>query len=223
MTAFHNDTRTEHNPLFITFEGCDGTGKTTQAGLLAADMDALLTSDPKGTDYGRRITDMAIAQADGWPQTFAFLSARAKLTEDVIMPALRSGRDVVCDRFMDSTFVYQGMLGGIGNDRLHDMTMMASHGIRPDITILLRFNDLECLHGRIARRAAMTGTEPDRFDGMDVAGMKAVQDGFLSLAEAEPERFIVIGCDGRSVDDIHMDIAERVSEKARKVGSNAVR
>lgn len=214
--AYDDDTRRARKgraPLFLTFEGCDGTGKTTQARLLADGMGAVLTSDPKGTGYGREITDIAIREADGWPQAFAFLSARAKLTEDVIMPALRSGRDVVCDRFMDSTFVYQGMLGGIGTESLKGMTMAASHGVRPGITVLLRFDDLGCLHERIARRAGLTGAVPDRFDGMGLDGMKAVQDGFMSLAEAEPERFIVVGCDGRSVEEIHANITDRVSAR----------
>lgn len=204
---------TENNNVFITFEGCDGTGKTTQSKLLADDMHALLTSDPKGTVYGKQITDIAIAKADGWAQAFAFLSARAKLTEDVIMPALLTGRNVICDRFMDSTFVYQGILGGLNLSRLRDLTFIASHNIKPDLTIILRFNDLECLHERIISRAKDEGSELDRFDAMSVSSMREVQDGFMSLASAEPWRFIVIDCDNRSVNEIHEDILKQVNER----------
>lgn len=204
---------TENNNVFITFEGCDGTGKTTQSKLLADDMHALLTSDPKGTVYGKQITDIAIAKADGWAQAFAFLSARAKLTEDVIMPALLTGRNVICDRFMDSTFVYQGILGGLNLSRLRDLTFIASHNIKPDLTIILRFNDLECLHERIVSRAKDEGSELDRFDAMSVSSMREVQDGFMSLASAEPWRFIVIDCDNRSVNEIHEDILKQVNER----------
>jgi len=204
---------TENNNVFITFEGCDGTGKTTQSKLLADDMHALLTSDPKGTVYGKQITDIAIAKADGWAQAFAFLSARAKLTEDVIMPALLTGRNVICDRFMDSTFVYQGILGGLNLSRLRDLTFIASHNIKPDLTIILRFNDLECLHERIISRAKDEGSELDRFDAMSVSSMREVQDGFISLASAEPWRFIVIDCDNRSVNEIHEDILKQVNER----------
>lgn len=204
---------TENNNVFITFEGCDGTGKTTQSKLLADDMHALLTSDPKGTVYGKQITDIAIAKADGWAQAFAFLSARAKLTEDVIMPALLTGRNVICDRFMDSTFVYQGILDGLNLSRLRDLTFIASHNIKPDLTIILRFNDLECLHERIVSRAKDEGSELDRFDAMSVSSMREVQDGFMSLASAEPWRFIVIDCDNRSVNEIHEDILKQVNER----------
>lgn len=206
---------TENNNVFITFEGCDGTGKTTQSRLLADDMHALLTSDPKGTVYGKQITDIAIAKADGWAQAFAFLSARAKLTEDVIMPALLTGRNVICDRFMDSTFVYQGILGGLNLSRLRDLTFIASHNIKPDLTIILRFNDLECLHERIVSRAKNEGSELDRFDAMSVSSMREVQDGFMSLASAEPWRFIVIDCDNRSVNEIHEDILKQVNERLK--------
>ena len=206
---------TENNNVFITFEGCDGTGKTTQSKLLADDMHALLTSDPKGTVYGKQITDIAIAKADGWAQAFAFLSARAKLTEDVIMPALLTGRNVICDRFMDSTFVYQGILGGLNLSRLRDLTFIASHNIKPDLTIILRFNDLECLHERIVSRAKDEGSELDKFDAMSVSSMREVQDGFMSLASAEPWRFIVIDCDNRSVNEIHEDILKQVNERLK--------
>lgn len=206
---------TENNNVFITFEGCDGTGKTTQSKLLADDMHALLTSDPKGTVYGKQITDIAIAKADGWAQAFAFLSARAKLTEDVIMPALLTGRNVICDRFMDSTFVYQGILGGLNLSRLRDLTFIASHNIKPDLTIILRFNDLECLHERIVSRAKDEGSELDRFDAMSANSMREVQDGFMSLASAEPWRFIVIDCDNRSVNEIHEDILKQVNERLK--------
>lgn len=206
---------TDNNNVFITFEGCDGTGKTTQSKLLADDMHALLTSDPKGTVYGKQITDIAIAKADGWAQAFAFLSARAKLTEDVIMPALLTGRNVICDRFMDSTFVYQGILGGLNLSRLRDLTFIASHNIKPDLTIILRFNDLECLHERIVSRAKDEGSELDRFDAMSASSMREVQDGFMSLASAEPWRFIVIDCDNRSVNEIHEDILKQVNERLK--------
>lgn len=200
-------------PLFITFEGCDGTGKTTQAKLLANNMNALLTSDPKGTDYGREITDKAIANEHDWTLAFAFLSARAALTENIIIPALESGRTVICDRFMDSMLVYQGMLGGLDANLLAMFSLTASHGLKPDCTVLLTYDDVETMHSHIVMRARMQGERLDRFDRMDADHMRAVRNGFMRLADTEPDRFIVIHCDGKSIESIHSEILKKLEAK----------
>lgn len=200
-------------PLFITFEGCDGTGKSTQAKLLANNMNALLTSDPKGTDYGREITDKAIANEHDWTLAFAFLSARAALTDNIIMPELKSGRTVICDRFMDSTLVYQGTLGGLDANLLTMFSLTASHDLKPDCTVLLMYDDVETMHSHVVMRARMQGERLDRFDRMDEDHMRTVQNGFMRLADAEPDRFIVIHCDGKSIESIHSEILKGLEAK----------
>lgn len=201
------------NPLFITFEGCDGTGKSTQAKILANSMDALLTSDPKGTNYGKLVTDAAISEADGWALAFAFMSARAALVDNVIKPALQAGESVICDRFIDSTLVYQGVLGGLDMQALESMsTSYASAGIIPDLTIVLAYENLDDIHARIVSRAADSGVDMDRFDAMPVDMMRLVQDGFIRIASNNPSNHAIIQCDGKSVDDIHMDIIQSVRE-----------
>ena len=182
---------------FITVEGPDGAGKTTQAEALALHLrerglDPLLTREPGGTWLGERIREILLARTDSAaasdPMTDALLfsAARRQLVVEVLRPALAAGRTVVCARYADSTLAYQGSGAGVPLDRLRSLEAAATDGLRPDLTLLL---DLPVKAG-LARKAPGDVT---RFEAeFDLDFHDRVRDGFLALAAAEPDRFVVI-------------------------------
>jgi dTMP kinase len=188
---------------FITVEGPDGAGKTTQASALAghltdAGLDVILTREPGGTWLGERLREVLLARTDPSTPTdpltdaLLFNAARRQLVTEVIRPALESGRTVLCARFADSTLAYQGYGAGVPLARLRALELAATDGLTPDLTILL---DLPVEAG-LARVAPGDVT---RFEAeFDVAFHRRVRDGFLALAAAEPERFAVIAAGGPS-------------------------
>jgi dTMP kinase len=182
---------------FVTFEGPEGAGKTTQADLLRAAVEAtardvLLVREPGGTQVGEVIRgmllDVGAAGAPVSPRVDALLfnAARAQLVEERIRPALERGTTVICGRFADSTLAYQGYGMGLPLDDLRALERFATGGIRPDLTILL---DLPVTVGLARKR----GEERTRFEtAFDVGFHDRVRQGFLALAAAEPERFVTL-------------------------------
>jgi len=182
---------------FISVEGPDGAGKTTQAGALAQHLrerglDPLLTREPGGTWLGERIREVLLARTDSTaspdPLTDALLfsAARRQLVVEVLRPALASGRTVVCARYADSTLAYQGYGAGVPLDRLRVLESVATDGLTPDLTILL---DLPVKAG-LTRKAPGDVT---RFEAeFDLAFHDRVRDGFLALAAAASDRFVVV-------------------------------
>jgi dTMP kinase len=182
---------------FITVEGPDGAGKTTQAAALAEHLrnrghDVVLTREPGGTWLGERVRELLLARtgstatADPLTDAFLFDAARRQLVVEVLRPALAAGRTVVCARFADSTLAYQGHGAGVPLDRLRALEAVATDGLVPDLTILL---DLPVEDG-LGRKAPGDVT---RFEAeFDLAFHRRVRDGFLALAAAEPGRFAVI-------------------------------
>lgn len=181
---------------FITFEGPEGAGKTTQADVLRASLEAaglavIVVREPGGTPAGERIRSLLLdAHAEGialGPRTDALLfnAARAQLVDDVIEPALASGTTVISTRFADSTLAYQGAGAGLPMDELRALERFATNGLRPDLTILL---DLPVDVG-LERKAG----EETRFEtAFDRAFHDRVRQGFLRLASDEPERFAIV-------------------------------
>jgi dTMP kinase len=183
---------------FITVEGPDGSGKTTQASALAAWLGARaipvhLTREPGGTWLGERLRDVLLARtataatpSDALTDALLFNAARRQIAREVIRPALAVGTTVVCARYADSTLAYQGYGAGVPLDRLRALADLATDGLVPDLTILLDIPAAEAL----ARKAP---GEVTRFESeFDSAFHQRVRDGFLALAAAEPERFVVI-------------------------------
>jgi dTMP kinase len=182
---------------FISVEGPDGAGKTTQAGALAQHLrerglDPLLTREPGGTWLGERIREVLLARTDSTaladPLTDALLfnAARRQLVTEVLRPALALGRPVVCARYADSTLAYQGYGAGVALERLRLLESVATDGLQPDLTVLL---DLPVKAG-LARKAPGDVT---RFEAeFDLAFHDRVRQGFLALAAAAPDRFTVV-------------------------------
>jgi dTMP kinase len=193
---------------FITIEGPEGAGKTTQAARLEAwlrdaGIPVIGTREPGGTRIGERIREVLLdgtqhvaGEIDPLVDALLFSAARRQLVGEVIRPALSAGITVVCARFTDSTLAYQGFGSGIDLATLRSLERIATDGLRPDLTILL---DLPVEDG-LARKAA--GTDETRFEtGFDVAFHRRVRDGFLALAAAETGRFTVVDA-ASSADDV---------------------
>jgi dTMP kinase len=189
---------------FITFEGPEGAGKTTQAARLEATLRArgvpvLATREPGGTALGERIREVLLAPSgeaiDPLADALLFNAARRQLVAEVIEPALAAGTTVICARFADSTRAYQGYGGGLPLAELDRLEAVATGGLRPDRTILL---DLPVEIG-LARKAPDDRT---RFEtSFDLSFHQRVRNGFMAMAAAEATRFVVIDASG-DPDDI---------------------
>lgn len=193
---------------FLSIEGPDGSGKTLQAERLAAALedrgfDVLLTREPGGTRLGDQLYELLMANGDEPIDPVAdallFNAARAQHVAQVIQPALAAGRIVVTARYADSTLAYQGYGEGVDLDVLRRIIAIATRGLRPDRTVLL---DLPAEVG-LARKTPDTIT---RFEShFDVAYHLRVRAGFLEMAAAEPERWVVVDAD-RDADDVLGDV-----------------
>jgi dTMP kinase len=179
--------------IFITFEGIEGCGKSYQSGLLYRQLlksgyKTEKTLEPGGTPPGNAIRNLLKkSKHDISPmaELFLFNASRAQLVSEVIKPALDSGKIVVCDRFTDSTLVYQGYARGLDIEIVQDLNETASAGLKPDLTILL---DLPVEEG-LARKKAR---HKDRFDAETLEFHRRVREGFLELAGKEKGRWMVI-------------------------------
>lgn len=189
---------------FITFEGGEGCGKSTQIRLLAdrlraSGKDILLAREPGGTPLAERIRSLVREELDDPPnaraETLLFLASRAQLVESVLRPALSSGKWVLCDRFADSTFAYQGYGRGFDLAELKRLNGFATGGLVPDRTVLLTVSP-DVAARRMRMREAATHTSADRMERAGEDFHKRLNEGFLSLAAAEPDRFSVIESDG---------------------------
>jgi dTMP kinase len=200
----------------ITFEGGEGAGKSTQIGHLAAALrdakiDVLVTREPGGTPGAELIRKLLVeGPPDRWlPLTEALLLHAARHDHVVrrIAPGLAAGRWVLCDRFMDSTRVYQGVAGGVGEavtERLH-ATIFGD--LRPDLTVIL---DVPVTTGLDRRRRGASGEQ--RFEQMTGAFHERVREGFRALARAEPERCVLIDA-ARPIEAVAADVRELVSRR----------
>lgn len=180
--------------LFVTFEGPEGAGKSTQvarlvARLVEAGVAHVATREPGGTALGAGVRDLVLMRdhpVEPLAEFLLYSASRAQLVREVLRPALWRGDVVVCDRYSDSSLAYQGFGRGLPQEFLSTVTWEATGGLRPQITFLLDLDPAEGL-----ARAARTGA-PDRLERADLAFHQRVREGFLTLAEAEPERIVVL-------------------------------
>jgi len=194
--------------LFISLEGVDGSGKSTQARLLveALGEETVAIREPGGTEAAERIRQLlADPELDVEPlaELMLFLAARADLTERVIRPALEDGRDVVADRFSDSSVAYQGSARGLGVGEVIGLCETATDGLWPDLTLLLRL-DPETGLGR--------AEGDDRFEQEGLALQEAVATAYEEIAQIGADRFAVIDATG-SVEEVHERVLGAVNER----------
>ena len=197
--------------LFITFEGGDGCGKTTQIKLLDEYLQSkgyktLVTREPGAKGLGVKLREILLnydGEVSPTCESFLFLADRAQHVDCIIKPALEKGVIVLCDRHTDSTVAYQGYGRGLDLDQIHKLNNIATSGLKPDLTILLDV-DLETSQARV-------GDEKDRMESAGVEFFQKVRQGFLEIAKQEPERVKVINS-GDSIENIHSRIVELVEK-----------
>jgi len=192
--------------MFITFEGIDGSGKTTQLRRVASRFpDAVLTKEPGGTPTADRIRAIlldAASKLDPVAEVLLFAASRHQHVTEVIRPALDAGRVVLCDRYTDATLAYQGFGRLIDLDRLRLLNDWATGSLTPDRTLLFDIDEETGL-----RRARGRGGEELRFEAEDLRFYRRVREGYLALAESEPKRFVVIDANGTE-DEVAARVAE---------------
>jgi dTMP kinase len=201
--------------MFITFEGPDGSGKTTQLRSLAEflcqhNYPVLTTREPGGTTISEQIRSILfdLKNTEMVPRTeiLLFLASRAQLVEQVIRPYLAGGGIVLCDRYADSTLAYQGYGHQVNLDQLKLLIDFATGGLKPDMTLLL---DLEVQEG-LRRREQ--GGNWNRLDAYTIAFHQRVRQGFLELAREEPQRWVTIEA-GRPADQVQAAIRQEVARR----------
>lgn len=210
--------------IFISFEGGEGAGKSTQISLLAARLraeghDVVVTLEPGGTELGqavRRILLSPSSQVSARAEVLLYAADRAHHVETVIEPALVAGKIVICDRYADSTYAYQGAGRALDGDDVRSLMGFAVAGRWPDVTLLL---DIDPEVGLLRARGSGTG---DRIEAEGIQFHNAVRQGFLSLAANEPTRFRVIDASG-SRDDVAGQINRAVGEVVGPAGADAGR
>jgi dTMP kinase len=191
--------------LFVSLEGVDGSGKSTQARLLAEALgpETLLIREPGGTGAAERIRDLLADPAleiDPFAELLLFSAARADLVARVIRPALEDGRTVVADRFADSSVAYQGGARGLGTSHVLSLTDMVIDGLWPDLTVLLRLDP----EAGLARAEG-----DDRFEAEGVELQRAVAEAYEEIAQVARDRVVVLDAAG-SIDEVHQRVLAAV-------------
>jgi dTMP kinase len=206
--------RTQENGFFLTLEGPEGAGKTTQIPLIAAHLRrrgyaVLVAREPGGTRLGEELRSLLKAPPGTHricdrSEMLLFSASRAQLMDEVILPHLEQGGAVLCDRFADSTTVYQGYARGLDLELIGRVHEFALRGRWPDLTLVL---DLEPELGFARRHTETGGRDTDRIEAEPLAFHRRVRDGFLRLAQAAPDRIRVVDA-AQSAADVHAQIRE---------------
>ena len=195
--------------LFITFEGGDGCGKTTQINLLDAYLRSkgyktLLTREPGSKGLGVKLREILLnydGEVSPTCESFLFLADRAQHVDCIIKPAIEDGIIVLCDRHIDSTVAYQGYGRGLDIEQIHKLNEIATSGLKPDLTIVLDV-DVETSQKRV-------GVEKDRMESAGIEFFERVRNGFLEIAKQEPQRVKVVDST-KTINEIHNQILELI-------------
>jgi len=197
--------------MFVSFEGADGSGKSTQAELLrealaAEGRDVVLTREPGGTELGERARELVLngPQMGAWAEAALYAASRAEHVEEVIRPALDRGAVVLCDRYIDSSLAYQGVARGLGIEAVLQLNLAVTGGLLPDLTFLLLV-DLEV--------AATRFDKPDRLEREGTALQAKVDAAYRELSERFPERIVTVNAD-RPAEEIAREVDERFRERS---------
>lgn len=209
--------------FFITFEGGEGSGKTTQIQMLASHLaghikgcSLLLTREPGGTESAESIRQLLVTgRADRWraaTEAMLMSASRHEHVVHVLRPALADNKIVICDRYNDSTRVYQGVVGGVPREDIEALNRLACGDLVPDLTILL---DMDVEEG--LRRAGARASDESRFESKGSDFHHQVRQGFLELAAQETDRFVIIDA-ARDVEAVAADIVEAVIPRLFALG-----
>jgi dTMP kinase len=205
--------------MFITFEGPEGSGKTTQvkkAGeyLLSRNIPHVVTEEPGGTQLGHTLRKLLLNKSSltifGKAELLLFAAARAQHVEEIIRPALRSGAVVLCDRFADATIAYQGYGRGLNVDEIRWINEYSSGNLKPDVTLFFDLPvelGLDRAMGRIHQRN--DSPAEDRFEGEDLHFHRRVWDGYYTLIKDEPERFRIVNA-ARDQEQVYRDVCRHL-------------
>ncbi len=193
--------------LFITFEGADGCGKTTQLMLLAKGLkakgyDVVVTREPGAKGLGEKIREILLnydGEVSSRCEAFLFLADRAQHMDIIVRPAVEKGKIVLCDRHTDSTVAYQGYGRGLDIERINNLNNIATSGDKPDLTFVFDI-DVETSMKRV-------GGQKDRMESAGMEFFNRVRNGYLEIARQEPERVKVIDA-AKSIDDIHKNVVD---------------
>jgi dTMP kinase len=200
--------------MFISLEGVEGCGKSVQAGLLAEYIEKLgrpviRTHEPGGTPIAEQIREILLEPRNSdmihITELLLYLASRAQHVVQLILPALNEGKIVVCERFSDATFAYQGYARGLDLNHLEQVNEIATGGLKPDLTLIL---DLDAANG-LSRKHH---DQRDRLENESVNFHNKVREAYLTIARQSPERLQVIDASG-SIEDIHLSIRECVDQR----------
>ncbi len=200
--------------LFITFEGADGCGKTTQLKLAAEYLQekgqsVLITREPGAKGLGEKLRDILL-NYDGIVsdrcESFLFLADRAQHIDTIVLPAVDAGKIVLCDRHIDSTAAYQGYGRGQDLEQINSLNMIATNNRKPDLTIVFDI-DADTSMQRV-------GEQKDRMESAGIEFFNRVRDGYLKIAQKEPDRVKVLDA-SKSIDEIHQDVIKLINSLLR--------
>lgn len=203
------------NGKFITFEGIDGSGKSTQLKMLEAvlrhkGVDLVITREPGGTALGRALREAFLEtteQVAPMAELLSFAADRAQHVEFLIKPAIASGRVVISDRYADATFAYQGAGRGFPEDKVQQVIDLATGGLKPDLTLFFDIDVSEAIRRMAARDESHA--KRNRMDDETAEFYTRVRNSYLGIAEREPKRFRVVDASG-SIEDIHEKVVSIV-------------
>lgn len=198
------------NGLFITFEGADGCGKTTQMSMLADYLkskgyNVVLTREPGAKGLGEKVREILLnydGEVSDRCESFLFLADRAQNIDIIVEPAVKEGKIVLCDRHIDSTVAYQGYGRGLNIERINMLNNLATNGRKPDLTFVFDI-DVETSMKRV-------GKEKDRMESAGIEFHNRVRNGYLELAKQEPNRIKVIDA-SKSIEEIHEKVVKIIS------------